>query len=280
MSVIWNDSRLLNATANAVFAAVFLALLASLAWWISQRPLFTLAQVRVQPGEGHDLRRVAAAQLRAVITRRVYGNFFTVDLDSVRAVFESVPWVRHAAVRRVWPDGLEVTLEEHRPFAFWGDGRIVNTFGELFVANLAEAEDEGALPHFSGPEGSAVQVARRYVELVATLAALGVRPHSIALSARYAWTLQLDDGTTLVLGRDQDVPIERRVARWVETWPTVVAALGQRAEAIDLRYPNGFAIRSLVALGGQTEDTGPTRPAPHPVPSHTVTNSGMSNKQR
>lgn len=280
MSMIWHDSRLLNAVANTLFALTFLALLASLAWWISQRPLFTLAQVRVQPGEGHDLRRVAASQLRAVITRRVHGNFFTVDLDAVRAVFESVPWVRHAAVRRVWPDGLEVSLEEHRPFAFWDDGRIVNTFGELFVANLAEAEDEGALPHFSGPEGSAVQVARRYVEFVGALAALGVRPHSLALSARYAWTLRLDDGTTVVLGRDQDVPVERRLARWVDTWPTVVAALGRRAEAIDLRYPNGFAIRSLVALGDETEHTGSARPASHPVRSHTGTNSGMSSNQR
>lgn len=280
MSAIWNDSRLLNAAANTLFAFTFLALLVSLAWWVSQRPLFTLAQVHVQPGEGHDLRRVAAAPLRAVITRRVHGNFFTVDLDAVRAVFESVPWVRHAAVRRVWPDGLEVSLEEHRPFAFWGDGRIVNTFGELFVANLAEAEDEGALPHFSGPEGSAVQVARRYVELVGALATLGVRPRSLALSARYAWTMQLDDGTTLVLGRDQDVPIERRVARWVETWPTVVAALGRRAESVDLRYPNGFAIRSLVALGEPGEDTGPVRPASHPVRARTGTNSGMSSRQR
>lgn len=280
MSAIWNDSRLLNAAANALFAFTFLALLVSLAWWVSQRPLFTLAQVRVQPGEGYELRRVAAAPLRAVITRRVHGNFFTVDLDAVRAVFESVPWVRHAAVRRVWPDGLEVSLEEHRPFAFWDDGRIVNTFGELFVANLAEAEDEGALPHFSGPEGSAMQVARRYVELVGTLAALGVRPRSLALSARYAWTMRLDDGTTLVLGRDQDVPIERRVARWVETWPTVVAALGRRAESVDLRYPNGFAIRSLVALGEPGEDIGPVRPASHPVRARTGTNSGMSSKQR
>ncbi len=261
MTGLWHDVRSLNALANALFAATLLASLAAAAWWVSQRPLFTLAHVRVAAGEGHELRRVSSAQLRSVIARQVRGNFFAVDLDSVRSVFESVPWVRRAGVRRVWPDGLEVSIEEHRPLALWDDGRIVNTFGELFVANLAEAEEDGTLPQFSGPEGTALQVARRYAELREVVAPLDVQPEALSLSARHAWTLRLDDGTTLLLGRDQGIPVERRVARWVETWPVVVAALNRRAEVVDLRDPNGFAIRSLALLERDTEDDESTHPA-------------------
>ena len=141
-----------------------------------------------------------------------------------------------------------MAIEEHRTLALWGDGRLVNTFGELFAANLAEAEEDGDLPQFSGPEGSALQVARRYGELRDAVAPLRVHPDSVALSPRHAWTMRLDDGTVLLLGRDQGMPIERRVARWVDMYPQVMASLKRRAEVIDLRYPNGFAIRSLTQL--------------------------------
>lgn len=265
MTALWHDVRALNALANALFAATLLATIAAGLWWASQRPLFTLEHLRIAAIEARELRHVSPALLRSASAREVGGNFFSVDLDTVRDVFESVPWVRRASVRRVWPDGLEVSIEEHRALALWGDGRLVNTFGELFTANLAEAEEGGALPQFSGPEGTALQVARRYGELREAVAGLDAYPEAIELSARHAWTLRLDDGTTLLLGRDQGIPIERRIARWVEAYPHVVATLNRRAEVIDLRYPNGFAIRSLAHVERRDEADDSIHPAAHPA---------------
>ena len=249
----WHDARLLNLLANLLFGATLFACMASAVWWVSQRPAFTLHKVEVEASPGHELRHVSPTVLRATVEREVRGNFFSTRLGEVRAVFESVPWVRRASVQRVWPDGLIVELEEHRALALWGDGRLVNTFGELFSANLGEAEENGPLPQFSGPPGTEMHVARRFDELGRVLAPLGVRPQALALSDRHAWTLKLDDGTTLLLGRDQGIPIDRRLARWVETYPQVMVQLNRRAELIDLRYPNGFAIRSLALLADEQE---------------------------
>ena len=41
------------------------------------------------------------------------GNFFAADLGAVRGRLEQVGWVRHVDARRVWPDRIEVRLEEH-----------------------------------------------------------------------------------------------------------------------------------------------------------------------
>lgn len=246
---VWHNARVMNTLANAVSAATLLATCLAVLWWLSQRPVFALSQVRIAAAEGHPLRHVSPLLLRSAVAREVRGNFFAVDLDAVRAIFEAVPWVRHASVRRIWPDGLEVSVEEHRALALWGDGRLVNTFGELFAANLDEAEEDGELPELAGPEGSALQVARRYGELRTMLASLRVQPDSVALSPRHAWTVRLDNGTTLLLGRDEGMPIDRRMARWVDTWPQVAASLNRRIEVIDLRYPNGFAVRALAQLG-------------------------------
>lgn len=244
----WHDARLLNMAANALFALVLAACLAAALWWASQRPMFDLRLIEVEPRAGESLRHVSGAVLRATVTREIRGNFFTMPLATVQAVFETVPWVRRANVRRIWPDGLIVEVEEHRPLALWGDGRLVNTFGELFLANLGEAEDGGPLPQFSGPPGSEVQVARRFAELRQLVAPLGQEPVAISLSDRHAWSLTLADGTSLLLGRERGTPIDQRLTRWVETYPRVMTELSRRAAQVDLRYPNGYAIRSLAML--------------------------------
>ncbi|MFP5406008.1 MAG: cell division protein FtsQ/DivIB [Gammaproteobacteria bacterium] len=249
----WHDARLLNFVANLLFGLTLLCSVGVALWWLSQRPYFALRTIEVEPRPGVELRHVSTPVLRATVASGVRGNFFATDLAEVRAVFETVPWIRRATVRRVWPDGLVVEVEEHRALALWADGRLVDTFGQLFTANLAEAEENGPLPQLSGPPGTALEVARRYAELRRAVAQLEVAPEAVALSDRHAWTLRLNDGTTLLLGRDEGMPIERRLARWIHTYPQVMAQLNRRAELIDLRYPNGFAIRSLAMLGDEQE---------------------------
>lgn len=246
---------MLNLVANGLFAATLAAALAGGIAWITQRPMFAVGGLAIEPMPGTELRHVSSALLQEAARREAQGgNFFTIDLDRVRAGFESVPWVRHAMVRRIWPNRLAVAIEEHRPFAFWGEHRLMNTRGELFTANLAEAEEAGPLPSFVGPPGSEAMVLRRYAELGEWLKPMGRTPEMLELSQRWAWTVRLDDGTTLMLGRDQGVPIEERVRRWVDVFPRVQAHLDRRAELVDLRYPSGFAIRSVALLTEKTAD--------------------------
>lgn len=245
----WHDVRRLHASANALFALALAAVLATGAVWVVKRPVFSLRAVTIGAAAGSELHHVSTPVLRSSALQRVRGNFFTVDLNAVRASFESVPWVRRATVRRIWPNRLVVTLEEHRPLALWGDGRLMNTYGELYTANLAEAEEGGPLPEFSGPDGSEGAVLARFEELRRWLEPLGRRPVAVALSPRYAWSARLDDNTTLLLGRDQGLPIESRVARWVAVYPRVAQRLDRQPEVIDLRYPNGFAVRSAAVVG-------------------------------
>ena len=69
-----------------------------------------------------------------------------------------------------------------------------------------------------------------------------------SLSARRAWTAKLDDGTELLIGKTRGVPIEERVRRWVESYPLVTERMQRLASVIDLRYPNGYTVRSLELL--------------------------------
>jgi cell division protein FtsQ len=254
---LWHDVRLLHTGANALLATTLAAMLVAGIVWMVKRPVFALRSVSIEAVPGHQLRHVSTQLLRVSAARRVNGNFFTVDLDAVRSGFETVPWVRRATVRRIWPNRLVVAIEEHSALALWGDGRLLNTFGELFSANLDEAEEDGPLPEFAGPAGSEHLVLSRYEELKRWLAPLARRPEAVLLSSRYAWSARLDDGTTLLLGREQGLPIEERVTRWASVYPRVQAKLDRRAEVIDLRYPNGFAVRSVAMVGSGGARTPP-----------------------
>ena len=146
---------------------------------------------------------------------------------------ERLPWVRRVAVRRVWPDRLEISIEEHVALARWNDDALVNTHGERFLGKTRES-----LPLFIGPVGSQAEVARRYASFGAIVAPLGTKIERVTLSARHAWQLRLANGLHVALGRDADLA-ETRLRRFVEVYPGAKS----NSEYVDLRYPNGFAVR-------------------------------------
>ena len=268
----WHDVRLLNATANGLMAAAGVALAVAAVAWVVQRPAFALQAVVVEPSVSvQPLQHVNRALLKSAGASRLHGNFFTVDLGAVRESFEQVPWVRRAQVRRIWPNTLRVGIEEHQPLAIWHDGRLVNRQGELFAANAAEAEAEGALLEFSGPPGSEAEVTRRWHSLREQLAPLSVAPEAMTLSSRWAWSARLDNGTVLLLGREQGMPIDERVARWVAAAPTVQTRLNREIASVDLRYQNGFAMRAPGALDKAPAERGGARAMANPAsPSRPV----------
>jgi cell division protein FtsQ len=244
---MWNNLRLLNLATTVLFMVALVLLGGGTVVWIAKRPLFRLKVVRIEAESGM-LQHLNVASVKSAALAEVRGNFFTVNLESVRLAFEGVPWVRHARVRREWPNRLVVKVEEHQALATWDDGRLVNTYGELFTANPAEAEEDADLPEFSGPVGSEHDVTQRYRDFSNWFSRLNLKPDQVTLSPRYAWTVRLDNGTeeelTVELGRERDgSTLMERVSRMVTVYP-IVTTKWPKLTLVDLRYPNGFALRA------------------------------------
>ncbi len=248
---LWDNARLMNRLSVALLSAVTLTCLFATSWWFINQPMFSIDSVAIEAAPGYELRHVSTPQLRASSQRGSGYNFFTVNLDVIRAQYESVPWVRRASIRRVWPNHLAVSVEEHQPMAVWGDSKLVNTFGEIYSASITQAEEDGPLPVLKGPDGNEALVVRRFEDMRRWLSVLGRTPETVTLSSRHAWTVTLDDETRLLLGREQAVSIEDRIKRWAAVFPRVQERLDRKAEVIDLRYPNGFAIRSVAIVSAE-----------------------------
>lgn len=229
---MWDNAAALNRSANLLHSAAALLIFYGCIHYVVHLPVFPLREIRVIGDVGH----VTNEQVAAVIARELRGNFFTIDLAQAREALEKLPWVRKVNVRRQWPDRLEVAVEEHQPLARWGSTALVNAHGEVFEAAISSK-----LPVFFGPEGTAVEVVARYAEFDRLLAPIGRKVALITLSARRAWQLRLDDGMVLQLGREN---LQARLAAFVSAYQRTLARLPQPPSHVDLRYSNGFAVRT------------------------------------
>jgi cell division protein FtsQ len=233
---MWDDPRRLN-TAALLLAAAAVAILTwgGIAWAVRQ-PAFAIRRVVVDGALVH----VNPAHVAAVIREELHGTFFTMRLADARASLQRVPWVKSVALRRLWPDRLEVSLTEHEPLARWNDSGLVDTEGETFSADY-----DGELPQFNGPEGSAAQVTASFRTLGASLATRGLAIAELQLSPRGAWRLKTAGNAPLVIELGRGAP-EERLSRFIAYHARTLGALaraGTRVEYVDLRYRNGFAMR-------------------------------------
>lgn len=254
------DVRVTYAAANLLWTLLALVLVAGALLWLVRWPGFALRGVQLQG----ELVRTNLPTLRAHVAPRLNGTFFSVELQQVRTAFETVPWVRKAVVRRVWPDGLVVKLEEHRPAALWQasdatstSDRIVNDLGEVFEASAGDIEDPAIaavvpgspaaaateLPTLAGPEGSAAAMLALYRRLVPLLALVDQQINTLELSDRGSWRAETRSGAVIELGRGQEEQIVARTTQFVRTVAEATDKWRAPLEVADLRHSDGYAVR-------------------------------------
>ncbi|MDO8341020.1 MAG: cell division protein FtsQ/DivIB [Candidatus Woesebacteria bacterium] len=227
---MWDNAPLLRGMASLLFGISLLLVLVGSMRYVLRLPVFPLRAVELTDAP----QRVSSVLLEKVVREQLRGNFFSVDLERTRLAFEKLPWVRKVSVRRKFPWSLQVEVEEQAVLARWNKTALVNTHGEVFVAQANEM-----LPDFVGQPNTAMQVATMYGELNAVLQPLQKQIVQISLSPRFAWQVKLDDGMVLELGRDQ---MPQRLARFVTVYPYSLAENAQTVRHVDLRYRNGFAV--------------------------------------
>ena len=194
-----------------------------------------LLPVRLIEVQG-ELHHHSSELLQQTIGERLSGGILTADLEDLKRAAEDLPWVGKASLRRVWPDRLQVRVEEHKPAARWGRDGLVTAQGLVFHPRTGTVP--AGLPMLEGDEARAPELVSRYLQWRDDLMLAGQLIDGVAVDARGAWRLDLVSGTRLELGTDQ---IEQRLARFIGAVAQLEAA-GQ-TEVVDMRYSNGFAVK-------------------------------------
>lgn len=233
---MWDKPQILNWIANALYAVAFVLFMYAVLFTVVHLPIFPLREVRV---EG-ELKHVTREQVKLIASHYLQGNFFTVNLVKTREAFQKLPWARNVSVRRRWPSRLEVVIEEHQELARWGNVALVNTHGELF-----HAASDAELPVFYGPGDGIKEVAEHYASFSELIKPIGLKVKEMTLTPRRSWQLTANTGLVIALGRDE---MDMRLNRFVGVYAKTLGSVKGNLTYVDLRYPNGFAVRNAAAV--------------------------------
>lgn len=160
------------------------------------------------------------------------------DADEARDRIAQLPWVEVASVRKIYPDTLEVKIEERKPFAVWqhGDdlsvveenGKVIAPFtGGRHIA-LPLVVGYGAARNASG----FLAKVRQYPELAARVKGY------IRVSER-RWDLWMENGVTVKLPEDS---VETALADLVKM-DRDMGLLSRDIAAVDMRLNDRLVVQ-------------------------------------
>ena len=210
--------------------------------------LWQIERIDLQGDQDH----VGIPEVERALAGRPRG-FFALDLDAVHADLAELPWVESAQLRKRWPDTLEVRVTRPIPVARWGHDRLVDRHGGVFgPVDLGEWE---FLPALEGEDGRQVYLMHSYLDASARFPAPGLGVAGVRESARHAWSIQLEGGGQVLMGRDPDLA---RLDQLVALMPILRARRPEPLARVDLRYPRG------VSVAWQTPEADPEPEATNP----------------
>jgi len=177
-------------------------------------------------------------KVQEILQPLVAKGYFSIDVDYIRERLLQMSWVADIFVRRNWPDQIVVTVVEKKPIALWNKENLLSDAGELF--NPPQLTFPHDIPLFHGPAGKHITMLQYFNNFNRILNPLHAKISYLELTPFLTWKLKLDNGITLQMGHKD---ILTRITHFVKVYPKIVGTRAKDVEYIDLRYPNGVAIR-------------------------------------
>lgn len=177
-------------------------------------------------------------KLQAIIKNNLKGGFFSIKINHLKNCFLTLPWVADVAIKRQWPNRLQITITEQQPVARWNQQQLINQWGKLFTPPLTTMSKQ--LPWLQGPPQRYKKVWQQFQKFNLVVMGLGLKIEKLQLSPRMSWRLQLNNGVWVVLGREE---IDQRLRRFVRLYQRVLDQKNKQVVSVDCRYPNGIAVR-------------------------------------
>ncbi|MBX3568437.1 MAG: cell division protein FtsQ/DivIB [Rhizobiaceae bacterium] len=179
--------------AAGLYGAYLGGLMPEVAQAVTARTGFAVDQVRVV---GH--RETSEIDVLEKLDLSGWTSLIGFDVDKARDRVAELPWVEGASVRKVYPEMLEVRIQERVPFAIWqhgGELSIIGAAGNVIVPFTGGRH--AGLPLVVG--AGAAERAKDFVDKIARFPSIAARVKGYVLVSQRRWNLFLDNGLTVKL---------------------------------------------------------------------------------
>lgn len=201
--------------------------------YVSDPWRFPVNTVKVAASYQHIQRH----QLKDVFAKYAQDGFLTLPVQSLENDLMALPWTHSVAIERVWPDVLQITLQEKQPAAEWNNTLITAAGVEL---QRDEKQLDSGLVRLAGSDEQKMTALAVYDHLKPVLEVCGLSVDFLQLHENQACDLLLKNGVQLHLGKRD---IEQRASRFCRAYPAIFSPKIEQLASVDLRYARGMAVQ-------------------------------------
>ncbi|MBP0615309.1 cell division protein FtsQ/DivIB [Jiella sp. KSK16Y-1] len=165
-------------------------------------------------------------------------TLLSLDPTDARQTLEAMPWIDRASVSKIFPDRVDIDLDEHRPYAIWQSDRsfyVVNRLGKTIVPYVPGRFD--ALPVVVG-EGAA-KTAAGIIDDMEGFPELRARVKAYIRVGGRRWDLELKNGVLIRLPEDKPLEALAEVVKMDRQNPL----LERDIAAVDMRLSDRVVVQ-------------------------------------
>ena len=174
------------------------------------------------------------------------GNYFTADLQQIENALVRLPGVYQAAVRRHWPDTLEISITEAGAIARWYAIDVSDVDARDYV-NLPPDSNITLQPILRSPTADRQTVIDAFLNLVTSLSPLSLGVKILSVNEAGEWEVVLQSESwqipvelEIIVGRGDPV---RKVDQFATVFDLYFRDKLPDIERVDMRYDSGFAVQ-------------------------------------
>jgi cell division protein FtsQ len=202
---------------------------------LAQRAGFQSANVSIE-GAG----RLGRADVLRIAGITESSTLFLIDAEATRARLLRNSWIAEATVAKLYPDRLEITVVEKKPFAVWqsqGNFFVIAKDGTVIDPLSRERVRDAGMPIVVG--AGAEHQAQDFLAILDHFPAVRDEMVAAVWVAERRWNLRLKSGTDVRLPEeDADVALMRLVALDRDK-----RILSRDISVIDMRLPDRVVVR-------------------------------------
>jgi cell division protein FtsQ len=173
-----------------------------------------------------------------LIQAEIDGDFIHLNLERLKTVLLTDPWVEHVYLSRRWPDTLVVKIAEQKPIARWDANGFLNQRGEII--RVKDVDKLLGLPWLQGNEINAREIMQQYQDMSTLMRSRGLEIITLKCDDKKSWRLTLKNDVEIAIGRDQ---VMEKLRRFVTVYDKFLNTVWNDVKAIDVRYANGVSVR-------------------------------------
>jgi cell division protein FtsQ len=178
-----------------------------------------------------------------------HASLLFLDADAARDRLMANPWIADAAVLKLYPDRVQITVTERQAFALWQkDGRVSVIAADGTVLEPFVEDRYRALPLVVGK--GAERQGKDFLALIDRYPAIRAMVRASILVAERRWNLRLENGIDVRLPESD---IEQALDRLVGL-DRDKKLLSRDIVAIDLRLPDRVTVRLSDAAAQARDD--------------------------